>query len=608
MLSRSYRQNTTSQSVARPLRGLQQRFGRVNRDDGRPQRYSNGASKAWAVTIQLHSPNSRDNILTDLEAAYINSQLTSTECGQLFHDVEILTVFDRFFSTVMSSQNVIENTAVADVIDGLNTPPRRIERSVPGAPVQRPRDPVARQLIPLDSPPFLDFEDDLDDFMYEEAQRWESSDEEMREVQPGDVRFDILESNDRWRVLNGAQSPAALCGRIEKGTAGNLHIQAILLATGPPSRNGNGVSRITAKVLVHNIFKALEGRFQRCPTKRFTGTVEPIRRRMGKTEVECAVDMLKYCTTQSDKDGQWCIGHFQYGVIPPVFQENVIRRENPEEVVATRSNVAATLFQRVRSGEWQCTDDMMAALTETELAKVGRFLKSGGLFDRLFEVERRKQLLAIAGKERMIVWIHGPAGIGKDRLAIWSIARQWLRQNWSGYTDETWLSQIAFKTNDKWWASGDPDKLVTVWSDARLEFTDGNGNVQKGIPYVEILTLFDRISVRPVEVKGRMASLNTRLIIVTSPEPVEDFVRPLDGVTHDRANAKEQLLRRVNLEMTIENSRDTDGNMKPMDDWKLVMTRHVAPKARDETDRSSTCLQFEDEGSKNAMNAVLSYN
>ena len=52
----------------------------------------------------------------------------------------------------------------------------------------------------------------------------------MDEVQLDDARFDILESNDRWRVLNGAQSPAAFCGRIERGTHGNLHIQAILLA------------------------------------------------------------------------------------------------------------------------------------------------------------------------------------------------------------------------------------------------------------------------------------------------------------------------------------------------------------------------------------------
>ena len=566
MLSRSYGQNTNFAGHSN------RRTANIRRPTAR--RYSNGASKAWAVTIQLHSPNSTDNILNDVEAAYLNSQLTTTEYAQLCEDLDILNVFDRFFSSVMSSNNVLVNASVDDGDNALNTPPPRIQRAEPESVIRRPADPVARQLI-YPSPETIDLVSD-DEIYWDEAQRWES-DEEMDQVHPDDVHFDILESNDRWRVLNGAQSPAALCGRIEKGTGGNLHIQAILLASGPPSRNGNGVSRITAKILVHNIFAALEGHLARCPTKRFTGTVEPIRRRMGKTEVECAVDMLKYCTTQTDKDGQWCIGHFQYGVIPPVFQENIIRRENPEEVVATRSNTAATLFQRVRSGEWQCTDDMMASLTETELAKVGRFLKSGGLFDRLFEVERRKQLQAIAGKERMIVWIHGPAGIGKDRLAIWSIARNWLRKNWSGYTDETWLSQIAFKTNDKWWASGDPDKLVTVWSDARLEFTDANGNVQKGIPYVEILTLFDRISVRPVEVKGRMSSLNSRLIIVTSPEPVIDFVRPLDGVTHDRANAKEQLLRRVNIEMTIENSRDNDGNMKPMDDWKLVMTRHVAP-------------------------------
>lgn len=569
---------------------------------------TNRPSKAWSITIQLHSPDSNDNLFTDAEAALLNAVLTTSTCASLLNDPNfpVLQTFDSFFSKLLSCNPV--NPPVENVVD-LTTPPR-LTRTTAIPPLQNDR--LSRSPSLLISSPETEFCYDSDlEIPGPEAQRWEDSDDEMTDPVACQipVYFPVLEANDRWRVLNGATSPAALCGRIERGTNGNLHIQAILLATGPPSRNGNGISRITAKYCIENIFQDIEVPYlQRCVGKRYLGQIERVESRNGRRVIDCALDLLEYCTTKNSKSGQWCIGSFQYGVIPPTFRENLLRRNKPEEPTNTRSTVAAELNERVRSGEWENVEDMMCSLTPTELAKVGRFLSQGGLYDRLFEVQRRNKLYAVAGKERIIVWIHGPAGIGKDRLAVWSIARKWLKKNWTGYTNDKWLSQIAFKTNDKWWGSGDSDKLVAVWSDARLEFTDGNGNIQKGIPYVEILTLFDRISARPVEIKGRMASLNTRLIIVTAPERATDFVRPLDGVTQDGQNAKEQLLRRINIEMTIENSKDPiSGEMKPMNEWKTVITSYNAPTARDDEDRSNTCLQMATQEERAKLQSIIDY-
>lgn len=621
MSNRSYNRLSSSRTVA-PAAPLFSRH--------RPVRLSNRRSRCWAYTIQLWSPNAAQNLLNDQEAALLGAQLTLLTPPQIFNHpgLWILKPLDLFFQGIMNDVRTTETSPVT---------PRRDERppvnnpstiddlwpdDVPIPPTVN-RSNSLELLTPQNferrQPEVIEISDSDEDFQEAQVPPWQDpvdhwNESQQEETDPRTGRphapfngpFEVLENTVKWKKINSGHCRGLFTGRFEIGEQGNIHLQCLLLADGPPDQHGkyNGVSRCTSKIFIENIYASLGADYMRIPDKTWLGTCAS-----KPCDKGAWVRQLEYCTTLVEKSGEVGNGHFEYGVMPPSFA--AILAQNAERGNrVTKSAKAAELVQQVRERKWCSTDDMIADLTGPELAKVGRFLKSGGLFDRIFEVERRRRLYEVMGTERLVVWIYGPAGIGKDRVALWAIARKWLKENWASYRDDNWASQVAWKTNDKWWASGDPEKQIAIWSDARLEYTDGNGNVSKGIPYVDILTLFDRITTRPVEVKGRMCCLETRVLIVTAPESVRDFVRPLDGVTHDNQNAAEQLVRRVNVEMTIEGSSvpDNPGEVTDMNDWGLKITNYVAPKARDAVDRSAMAVaNFTDDTDRARMEAFFSF-
>lgn len=293
----------------------------------------------------------------------------------------------------------------------------------------------------------------------------------------------------------------------------------------------------------------------------------------------CWPHWFNYCSTKTDKSGLFSSTYLLYGDFSPV-QKELIRKVTSKNKTkkklpyATHNNALALTLQEIRKGDWRSTGEF---LFHSEIQMAVTAAKFPGAITQLIDYTRSFNYKKKAGRPRILVWIYGPSGSGKDRFA-----RQYFMDEYkkAHYPDMDWSKFYYEKNSNQKWFEGYEYQPAMILSDLRLKSTE----YPEGLEYSRLLQLTDRMdprSDRKVERKGGSFSYPTEFIIVTTIDEPRLFMA---GLSNSMRNDPRQLLRRINLCVTIKNSLEPDGKTNtPLASWRLEVAFKNAPSNDDQT-------------------------
>lgn len=375
---------------------------------------------------------------------------------------------------------------------------------------------------------------------------------------------------------------------------GLLHFHMLIYS---PGNNQRGVTHTVASMLMRP-FKGTNG-----------GWVKKLQFGTGRQFAALSA-YLDYITKET-KEGKF-FGNKTWGKDFPLC---VKAKMNNSISSAKGSAVGSDILlvrDRILDGSIRSAEDAYA-LWGTEITKIAAIEKSfqrSGALQTLVDVENKKRMRAVYGMERLVITVHGPSGVGKDRWAKYYFARKYIEENFPCKEHllcqcDCFLDHIYEKTGPtQWWGGYLPRHYVVIFTDVELSADSKDRNKWC---YTEILRLCDRIDPSySVEAKGTEYVLVARVLVFTMASSLYQAM----PTGPDGRLSWDQLIRRINLQILLTSRphadpiewtfkresynaptpNDTRNLVKLVDMSKTTCEEHAVPEGEEPMEKSVSAL------------------
>lgn len=360
----------------------------------------------------------------------------------------------------------------------------------------------------------------------------------------------------------------ALSFRIERGSEGGFHLQFWLAVA---DSNGHGVSRRSAINIIFPPMSEVEygaGQQMWNEGTGFTGQIDAHKCICNGRCQGCWVTGAAYCigkTISEGKDGTYSKGHAVFGKLKSCYVERLFKHLNPAEPSAgVKSDAIASLVKMAREAKTLSVDEFATSLTDIEDIKAS--VRCRDILRQIFLSKQKQWIKERFGSKRIVVWLYGETGAGKDLSAVHVFGRQFLQQyGYCTHDDESFARLIYEVNQDVPYWEGYTQQPVLLYSDLRLK-DKSNTNA---LPLHAFLTQSDRIDYRIQNVKNSYTYVCSKFLIVTMIKP------PRYAMDGDSGNSNcEQIARRCNI--IAEVKRTGEG----VDNFEYIIDKCQLPEER----------------------------